>query len=135
MKKEEIKRLLTELNTLEELLELKKCKQSNSLPFVLVFKLHMQNLPIYKIAHRTKIPPERVSEIIAGGLTIPRSKIKKVKNLGYTICYCCKCRIVPLNVSNNVKLTRLCWFCYKRGSDLDSGTCPNKLHIGGEEVI
>lgn len=134
MNKKGRKRLLAELDTLEELLELRECEQGNSLPFALVFKLYKQDLPIDEIAHRARLDYWKIVDIVHGNLTIPKDKIKAVEQLGLKICGCCRCRIVPIELFDHVQLTTLCQICWKRGDD-SGDVCPNKLHIKAEEVI
>jgi len=126
MKEKERKKLLKELNEIEMLLEVRDCKHS----FIPVLTLLKEDLPQYKIAERLGISHMIVSSIIHGSITFPRSLIKKIKSLGYTVCRCCKMRIVP---PNNPKLSILCAQCFTKGGDIDTGI-EHKMNIKiGEE--
>jgi len=86
-------------------------------PFVKIFELHLESTPPGVIAKRVKIAPGTVSAIINGLITIPRFKVKYVRELGYKICTCCKRRIVPLEPINYTILTTLCAVCWKSESN------------------
>lgn len=109
--------LLNELNQIEK--QLKKKEASEKIPFIEIFNLYKQGLSYKNIARKIKLPAFVVHEIIHGAVTIPRSKIKKIRSLGFKICSCCEKRIVPIKPLGPVFLTRLCKRCYKEGEEIE----------------
>lgn len=107
--------LLDELREIERLI----INRRKKIPFVKIFRLHKEKRSNKYIAKKLKIDMFKVNSVIHGAITIPKSKIKEVENLGFKICSCCKKRIVPINSLEYVKLTRLCKICYKRGSEIE----------------
>jgi len=84
------------------------------LSFKKIFTLYKAETPIHKIAKETGVSAYYVSKIISGIWPIPLSQIKEMREAGFKICSCCKRRTVPLKPINNVQLTRLCWYCFKK---------------------
>ena len=82
-------------------------------PFVKIFEMHKKGYPVIRISRKVKISHSIISSIIHGGIVIPKSEIKEIEKLGFTICQCCKQRIVPIEPVDYVTLTRLCSMCYK----------------------
>ena len=78
-----------------------------------IFRLHYDKMPIYKIAKHVGMSAPLVSQIIYGATTIPKSIVKDIENLGFTICTCCGIRIVPIEKLHNTTLTRLCRVCWR----------------------
>jgi len=140
MNKKEKLFLLNELNEINQLAKIKKekelyktprekfdrakrlskiirdAREEEKYPFVKIFELHLKGTRPAVIAERVRIDAEKVSAIINGIITIPRFKVKHIRNLGYTICTCCKRRIVPLEPINYTILTILCAVCWKNKS-------------------
>lgn len=121
MDKKERLFLLNELNEIEGLIRRKK--EVDQYPFIKIFDLHLKSMPPGAIAKRVKIKPEQVSAIIKGIITIPRSKVNPIKMLGYSICSCCKKRVVPLEPVDYTTLTTLCAVCWK------SESCREELKV------
>ena len=111
MKEEEKLFLLSELTQIEELIQVRN--EIVSVPFVEIFEMHKKNYTAVKIAKKLKMERDTVHSIIHGAITIPKSKIKEIKKLGYKICCCCHKRIVPTEPLDYVILTQLCKICYK----------------------
>jgi len=88
-------------------------------PFVDIFKLYKKGYIKTYISRKLKINIFDINSIIYGGITIPKSEVEKVKDLGFSICGCCHKRIVPLEPIDYVVLTRLCKICYKRGDKFE----------------
>ena len=127
MNQKERKRLLNELNEIEMFLEVRDCKR----PFISVLTLLKEGLTQHKIAEKLRVSHVTVSSIIHGSLTFPRSLIKKIESLGYTVCRCCRMRIVP---PDNPKLSILCSRCFEKGGDVEVNIQPSRITIKlGEE--
>ena len=87
----------------------------NNYPFVEVFKMMREEMPVYKIAKAVNLSSVIVTQIVNGQLTIPEEFISEIESAGFKICSCCRKRIVPLRIFENVHLTTLCPTCYKLG--------------------
>ena len=101
-------------------------KREKAIPFVKIFKLYKEGYSIINIARELKMKRSVVHSVINGGITIPKNKIEKVRNLGLKICSCCHRRVVPIEPIDYVILTRLCKRCYKNETtDEDGEYCVN----------
>lgn len=105
-------------------------------PFLEVFKLYKDRMSAPKIAKELDIPVSTVDAITRGILDIPPSQIQAIKNAGFTICSCCRRRIVPVFPIGYTQLTRLCYKCYKKGEpELTYSLSPlnNLINLNLEE--
>jgi len=113
--------IIRELNKIDKKIK-RKDRPEPKFPFVDIFKLYKKGYIKTYISRKLKINVYDVNSIIHGGITIPKSEVKKVKDLGFNICGRCHKRIVPLEPIGYVVLTKLCKICYKRGSELEYST-------------
>ena len=118
--------LLRDLNKIEQMILEKE--YIPKFPFIEIFKMHKERKSNKYIARKLKIEHYDVNAIIHGAITIPRPLIKKVENLGFTICYRCRKRIVPIEPVGYCILTRLCKICYRRGAETEYNI-PNDIKL------
>ena len=97
----------------------------NNYPFVGIFKMMEEKVPVYKIAKAVNLSSVIVTQIVNGQLTIPEEFISEIESAGFKICSCCHKRIVPLRTFDNVHLTTLCPTCYRLGG----GDEEYKVHL------
>jgi len=92
-----------------------------------IFRLYMEQTPVYKIAKVTKTPAHMVVKLLRGSWTIPKLFIPEIKALGFKICTCCHARIVPIEPFRNVTLTQLCTVCWLNNGFIDP-VYPVEIH-------
>ena len=121
MNNQERKRLLRELDLLEELAR----KRKVCCYYTTIFSFYKEGVPPWKISKKTGVSVEVITKLTRGTWHLPKIIIPLLKDLGFKICSCCGARVVPITPIRNTTLTQLCSSCWLSSGNQDP-VYPNK---------